>query len=268
MKFKSYLSLFKIKFISALQYRAAALAGISTQLFFGVVFIMVYVAFYESNNTVDVPMNMKYLVNYLWLNQAFFSLIYIWMRNDDLLSMIKNGNVAYELCRPVNFYFKWFFTMYATRIANVTLRFLPVLLISYFLPSPYNLTLPNSFLNIILFIISLFISSIIVVSVTMIIHLIVFFTLDEKGVITFLMVFGEIFAGGTVPLAFFPKWLRSVANVLPFKYLCDTPFNIYNYGSTNIINDFGIGILWCIVLVIVGFILSKKALKNASVQGG
>jgi ABC-type uncharacterized transport system, permease component len=268
MKFKTYLSLFRIKFISALQYRTAALAGISTQLFFGGVFIMVYVAFYESNNTVGVPMDMKYLVNYLWLNQAFFALTYIWMRNDDLLSMIKNGNVAYELCRPVNFYFKWFFTIYGTRIANVTLRFLPVLLISYFLPSPYNLTLPSSFLNIILFIISLFISSIIVVSVTMIIHLIVFFTLDEKGIITFLMVFGEIFAGGTVPLAFFPNWLRNIANILPFKFLCDTPFNTYNYGYTYFIKNFGIGILWCIVLISVGYILSKKALKCASVQGG
>ncbi len=268
MKFKTYLSLFKIKFISALQYRVAALAGISTQLFFGVVFIMVYVAFYESNDISRAPMEMNNLVNYLWLNQAFYALTYIWMRDDDLLSMIKNGNVAYELCRPISFYFKWFFTMYGTRIANVTLRFLPVLIIAYLLPSPYNLTLPNSFLNIILFIISLIISSVIVVSVTIIIHLVVFFTLDEKGIIAFLMVFGEIFSGGTVPIVFFPKWLRSVANVLPFKYLCDTPFNIYNYGSTNIINDFGIGILWCIVLVTIGFILSKKALKSASVQGG
>ena len=46
-----YLSYFKLRFITSLQYRAAALAGISTQFFFGFVFIMVYVAFYESGKT-------------------------------------------------------------------------------------------------------------------------------------------------------------------------------------------------------------------------
>ena len=43
---KSYLNFFKLRIITNLQYRAAALAGISTQLFFGFVYIMVYLALY------------------------------------------------------------------------------------------------------------------------------------------------------------------------------------------------------------------------------
>ena len=49
---KSYSSYFKLKFITGLQYRAAALAGIATQFFFGFVFISVYIACYESGNGV------------------------------------------------------------------------------------------------------------------------------------------------------------------------------------------------------------------------
>ena len=37
---KSYLSYFKLKFITGLQYRSAALAGIFTQLFFGFIYIV------------------------------------------------------------------------------------------------------------------------------------------------------------------------------------------------------------------------------------
>ena len=70
---KFYKSYFKLRFISNLQYRASALAGISTQLFFGSIFIMVYLAFYESNSGVG-PMKINELVSYLWLNQTFFSL--------------------------------------------------------------------------------------------------------------------------------------------------------------------------------------------------
>ena len=60
---KTYISNFKLRFVSSLQYRAAALAGIPTQIFFGLVYIMVYLAFYESNST-DVPMNFAQLASY------------------------------------------------------------------------------------------------------------------------------------------------------------------------------------------------------------
>lgn len=269
MKFKTYLSLFKIKLVSSLQYRAAAISGSITQIVFGFIFIMVYLAFYESNDNA-YPMQINELINYLWLNQALYSLVYIWIKDYDMLSMIKNGNVAYELCRPINFYFKWFFTMYSSRIANVALRFLPVVIVAFLLPSPYNMTLPPNFMTFIIFIILLFIASILVTCICLIYHLVVFFTMDEKGILSFLMVFGEVFSGGTVPLTFFPKFLQTVAIFLPFRYIIDLPFRVY---SGNIPLDESLkvilgGVLWIIVLFILGYKLSNKALKNASIQGG
>ena len=80
---KSYLSYFKLKFKTGLQYRAAALAGISTQLFFGIVYISVYIAFYESDSA-SLPMPIGELVSYLWLNQAFFALVYMWYKDKDI----------------------------------------------------------------------------------------------------------------------------------------------------------------------------------------
>ena len=129
---KQYISFFKLKFICGLQYRAAALAGLSTQLFFGIVSVMVYILFYSSG-TSNVGITLEQIITYLWLNQAFFALIYIWHKDNEILKMIRNGDIAYELCRPINFYFKWYFSMYASRIANVVLRFLPVILIAFLL---------------------------------------------------------------------------------------------------------------------------------------
>ena len=123
-----YLAFFKIKFIAGLQYRAAAIAGILTQFFFGFVFIMVYYAFYESNNSTG-PMEWQALVSYIWLQQAFFALTYVFHREKDIIKMIKDGNVAYELCRPGNIFFKWYARILASKATSVTLRFLPVLLV-------------------------------------------------------------------------------------------------------------------------------------------
>jgi len=267
---KQYLSIFRIKFINNLQYRAAALAGLSTQLFFGFVYIMIYLAFYESNGGTTPPMQLNQLITYLWLNQAFFALIYLWVKDQELLSMIKNGNIAYELCRPVNFYFKWYFTLYGSRIAMVALRFLPVILISLFLPSPYNLSLPASIVSFGLFIISLFLSSLLVTAIAMIYHLVTFFTLDERGFLTLLTVIGEIFEGGIIPIVFFPKFLQVIAYILPFRYICDAPFRIYsgNINTPNALINIGVSILWIILCLGIGIILSKKALKKAVIQGG
>ena len=77
---KSYLNYFKLRVITNLQYRASALAGIMTQLFFGLVYIMMYLAFYESNDTSNV-MNWNQLVTYMWLQQAFFALTYPFIKN-------------------------------------------------------------------------------------------------------------------------------------------------------------------------------------------
>ncbi len=267
---KKYISIFKIRFINSLQYKTAALAGISTQVFFGIVFISVYLAFYESNNTSNISMNWKELVSYLWLNQIFFSLILTWTKDRNLISIIKNGNIAYEFIRPINLYHKWFATMYANRLANVLLRFLPATIIAFIIPQPYSLNLPYSILSFLTFIISLIISSLVATSFQMITHLLTIYTLDEKGIMTLFMVIGEIFSGGTVPIVFFPNILQKIAYLLPFRYICDLPFRIYsgNIKVYNAIPDLLNGILWIIVLFLVGIILSKKATKKAIIQGG
>ena len=257
---KSYISIFKVKFINGLQYRSAAIAGISTQVFFAFIFISVYFAFYESNNVTSLPMNLQELVDYLWLNQALFSLVYTWGKNNDLFSLIKNGNIAYEFIRPINFYKKWFATMYANRLSNVLLRFAPVIIIAFLIPHPYKLGLPVSLLGFIIFIISLILSSLIVTSFSMIIHLITFYTIDEKGITTLFMVISEIFSGGTVPISFFPKVLKIVAYILPFRYICDLPFRIYsgNISVSESLPNLVNGLIWLIILLLIGYKLSYK----------
>ena len=265
---KQYLDVIKLKFIYSLQYRSQVYAGILTQVFFGLVYIMVYLAFYESGD--NYPMALKDLIAYLWLNQAFFSLVYMWTKDQEFLAMIKNGNIAYELCRPSNFYLRRFVSIYAKRITAVSLRFIPVLIVAFLMPKPYNLILPMNLKCLILFITSLFISSFLVTAISLIFHLITIFTLNEKGVLAIFSSFAEILAGGVVPLVFFPDLLYKIAYVLPFRYVSDLPFRIYTgniYGTLAIKGIVG-SIIWTIITIIIGILITKKALKKATIQGG
>ena len=158
---KAYISYFKLKFISGLQYRSAAIAGMLTQFFFGIIYIMVFVAFYESGSKGNV-MTLNEVITYLWLNQAFFGIVNQRYKDSDILKLIRTGNLSYELARPKDIYFMWYFKILGDRLAATFLRSVPLLIAVIFFPKPYNLGAPASLLSFILFIVSFIIGALLV----------------------------------------------------------------------------------------------------------
>ena len=265
----SYLSYFKLKFITGLQYRASAIAGMSTQLFFGFIYISVYVAFYETGSG-ELPMPLNQLVNFLWLNQIFYTLIYMWYKDKEILSIIKNGNIAYELCRPQDLYWMWFSKIFGERLSNVTLRFLPVTLIACILPYPYHLDLTITLIRLLVFLASFILSAILIVALVLLYHIICLYTLDEKGIVNIFMILSDILSGLVLPIPFFPKWLQNISNILPFRYVSDFPFRLYvgNISIKEGLIGILVQIIWIIILILIGRLITKKALKKAVIQGG
>ena len=148
----AYLTYFKSELLVKLQYKVAALAGLTTQFFWGVMYALIYTAFYTFTNIDNI--SISELMSYVWLDQAFLVLIYFNI-DKGMVKDIQDGTVSYELCRPYDLYLWWFMKLYAKKIAGVTLRFLPVILFALILPQPYNLSLPDSFLSFGLFILTL-----------------------------------------------------------------------------------------------------------------
>lgn len=266
---KFYLSYFKLRFITGLQYRTSAYAGLATQLFFGLIFIMVYLAFYESG-TGKNPMEIQQLTSYLWLNQAFFSLFYMLYKDGEIFDLIKNGNIAYELIRPKKLYFIWFAKIIGQRLSMVTLRCIPIFIISFFLPYPYKMGLPVSFGHLILFILTLITGTLLMTAIITLYHIIVLKTLNEKGIPQVFSAIADLLSGLIVPIPFFPKFLQVISDFLPFRYINDLCFRIYS-GHINIqegLFGFGIQIVWIIIIVSIGYFMINKSLKRVVVQGG
>ena len=266
---KFYKSYFKLRFASSLQYRAAALAGISTQFFFGMIYIFVYLAFYESSKNVG-PMKIEELVSYLWLNQMFFSLIYMFYKDKEIFNLIRNGNVSYELTRPKNLYFMWYFKIIAQRLSFVTLRCLPILVIAVILPRPYNLSAPLSITHFLLFIVALSIGTLLMTAIITFYHVITIKHLNEQGITNIYMAISDLLSGGVVPIPFFPLFLQKIANVLPFRYVSDLAFRLYsgNIGIKEGLYGILIQIVWLVIMLVIGNIITNKNLKRIVVQGG
>lgn len=215
-------------------------------------------------------MNLGALASYLWLNQSFFALLNLYGRDSEIFDMIKNGNIAYELTRPKNLYFMWYFKILGQRLANVSLRCVPVIVISLLLPKPYNLSLPVSFEALIISIIGLLIGSLLICAIINMYHVITLSTLNEKGIANIFISVADLLSGLVVPIPFFPNWLQTVSNYLPFRYVSDLPFRVYS-GDVSIENGlFGILIqfFWIFIIIMIGYLLVKKSLKKVVVQGG
>lgn len=264
-----YKSYFKLRFITNLQYRSAALAGIATQLFFGMIYILVYLAFYESASGRE-PMEMGQLVSYLWLNQTFFSLVYMFYKDKEIYNLIRNGNVSYELTRPKSLYFMWYFKIMAQRLSDVTLRSIPIIIIAALLPKPYNLGTPLSIFSFILFLLALIIGTFLMTAIITLYHILTLKTLNEQGIVNIFMAISDLFSGGVVPIPFFPLFLQKIANILPFRYVSDLSFRLYsgNIGIKEGLYGVIVQLIWLLIIILLGNYLLMKNLKKIVVQGG
>ena len=71
---KKYLSFFRMRLLAGLQYRTAALAGLSTQLVWGCMEILLYRAFWQESPE-RFPMGQEALSSYIWLQHVRLSMM-------------------------------------------------------------------------------------------------------------------------------------------------------------------------------------------------
>lgn len=266
---KAYISVFKLRIYNGLQYRSAALAGIATQFFWGFIIIMVFEAFY-SQSMQNQPIALHQLITYVWLQQSLLALIMLWFRDNELFQLITTGNIAYELCRPSKIYEFWYAKLLAQRLSSALLRCFPILLVALFLPQPYQLSLPPDPIAFLLFIITLVLGLLILVSISMLIYISVFITLSPMGSLLTFGVIGEFLAGMVIPVPLMPSWLQNIVYVLPFRWTADFPFRVYSghIPENEALTGMIIQLIWLLILVPLGKWTMAKAMRRLVVQGG
>ncbi len=266
---QKYISFFRLRFINGLQYRAAALAGIVTQFAWGALEILMFSAFYEADASA-FPMEFSALTSYIWMQQAFLALYMTWFLENEIFDAIINGNIAYELCRPIDIYNMWFTRSMANRLSRAVLRCMPILILAAFLPKPYGLSLPKDVQASVWFSITMLLGFLVVVAFCMLVYIVTFYTVSPMGVRMVAVSMVEFFSGAVIPLPFLPNGIRQIFELLPFAAMQNVPLRIYSgdIAGSKIYTSLGLQLFWLIVLVIAGKMLTAKALKKVTIQGG
>ncbi|MDR1569094.1 MAG: ABC transporter permease [Oscillospiraceae bacterium] len=266
---KPYIALFRMRMIAGMQYRAAAWAGAATQFFWGLIFIMIYSAFYRSS-AVEPPMRWNQLATYIWLQQMFLFIVMIWAQDNELLRHVTDGNVAYELCRPYDLFKIWCARLLAFRLSSSFLRFLPILIIAFLLPAQYKMSPPVSLGAAGLFLISLSLGLLIVTAVSMFIYILTIITLSPVGSRLIISVAADFLMGAVIPIPLMPASLQRVLDWFPFRYISDLPFRIYSgsIAGGDALFQMGVQVAWIIGLFMLGRLSFNKVMRRVVIQGG
>lgn len=266
---RKYVSFFRIRFTTGLQYRTAALAGVLTQFVWGFMEILMFQAFYKADLSA-FPMTLPQLSSYVWLQQAFLAAFMLWFFDRDILTAVSQGNIAYELARPMGLYGMWFTKSAAVRLSRTVLRCMPILVIAAFLPKPYGLSAPPSVSAFLLFLLTAVLAVLTVVSYSMLIYIGTFYTTSPDGLRVIAVASSDFLTGGLIPLPFMPYTLRRVIELSPFGGMQNLPLRVFsgNIAGKELWIQLLVQVFWLLALVIFGKLWMRAAVRRVTVQGG
>jgi ABC-2 type transport system permease protein len=271
---RPYVAIVGVRFRLLLQYRAAAIAGLWTQIFFGLVLIMVYEAFYRSAPTAAQPMAFAQVASYVWLGQALLAML-PWNVDAELRAMVRSGAIAYELCRPIDLYGLWFARALAQRTAPTLLRAAPMAVFAALgLPllglGEWRLAPPASLAAGAGFAAALLCALALGCAISALINISLMWTVAGDGIVMLSTTAVSLLSGLTIPLPLFPEWAQPVLPWLPFAGLFDLPFRIYTghiaVGGWALVITRQIG--WTVALIGFGRWLLGRGMRRLVVQGG
>ena len=265
---RGLLSLFRLRLSVGLQYRVSAIAGMFTQLFFGIVMVMTYVAFFE-NASSDMPMTLTQTITYIWLGQGLLALL-PWTGDREIQQMIRKGDVAYELVRPVSLYWFWYFKYTAQRLSTFVLRSIPLFFtVTFLLPGGLRIQGPASRAHFFAFLLAMVGAVILGGACSNIVTITTLFTIGD-GMDRLYPAVIMFFAGLTIPLSFFLDCAQGFLRIQPFSGLMDTPYTLYlgMYQPAMVLESMGHQILWTLGFVALGHILLRLASRRIIIQGG
>ena len=176
-----------------------------------------------------------------------------------------SGAIVHDLVKPVDLHVQLLFQSLGSAAFRLISTGLPLLLILRLagllkIPEPKTLGI---------FLVSALMGYVTVFSMSFLSGVITFHVKSKVG-IDYMYTVVELFSGLYFPLQFFPGWLRTVADWLPFKSIHYVPLAIWS-GITapgEIASSLLTQLVWTAVMVLASRALWSGAMKSLTVQGG
>jgi ABC-2 type transport system permease protein len=195
---------------------------------FGTLFqILVMVAIWtalQSQGQIGEGYSYRELVSFSILNFALTFLFSTFSSFFFLTDKIRKGDVILELLRPVGFLRHLFFRNIGGSLFRLLFVFIPLLLIAYF---GFGMLGPSSLPNFLAAVGASVLGYGINFLIWFLFGLLTFYSLDNMGTLLLFMATIQFLSARVVPLQYYPEFLQSLLNFLPFKSIYYEPTALY-----------------------------------------
>ena len=246
-------------------YRAATLAGLATNFFFGLLRAAVMVALYGSRQQV-AGMTLQDAITYTGLTQAIIAFLYLfgWF---DIIYSVQSGQVGADLLRPMSYFRFWMAQDLGRALVSLTLRGLPIMV---FYALAFEITIPQTPGDWLFLVTSLILAWMVSFSYRFVVNLAAFWIQDAIGVARLFFALSWLLSGFIMPLRFMPDWFTKLCYLTPFPHMVNTVVEIYLglLSGGEILRALLIQALWIILLIALGHRVLRMGVRRLVIQGG
>ncbi len=253
------MSFFKITLKISLVYRWSVVFQIIGSILFIALSILLWRFLYQGT-----PTMISYMTKYTIVSNIL-SMFYARGIAQQIGDKVVSGSFVTDLIRPVNLFSMSWQMELANICSSFLLKGLPILIIY----SPF-LIVNASYYNIPTVILVIILGHILFLLIYALIGFLAFILIEIWPFGRLLDDTIRLLAGAFIPLALLPEFLRTIAYILPFRFLYSFPLELLlgSADTSKLVENFAIMMTWICVFATLNVIVYRLAVKKAVVQGG
>lgn len=255
----------RLSFQRQFTYRAASMAGLATNFFFGALRAAVMVALFGSRQNVE-GVSLQGAITYTGVSQASiaFLSLFAWF---EVVRSVYNGDIGSDLLKPMNYFVFWMAQDLGRAIANLILRGLPIMA---FYALVFDITTPQTAGQWLLLTIILVLAWILSFSWRFLANLSAFWVPNAIAISRFAFTVAWFTSGFLMPLRFLPEWFQRLCYLTPFPHSVNTIIEAYLgllQGSQAVMAVLG-QVTWILVLIVANAVVLRAGVRRLVILGG
>lgn len=255
----------RLAFQRQLTYRAAALAGLATNLFFGLLRVTVLLALYGARPEV-AGYSVQDAITFTGLSQASIAYLSIfgWY---DLMNSVYSGEVSADLLKPLSYFRMWLARDCGRSLAALLMRGVTLMAVYALV---VEIKLPQSGWQWLAFTLSVILGWLLGFAWRFLVNLAAFWSPNAKGWGRFAFGLPWVLSGFYLPLRYFPDWFISLSHFTPFPAMLNTSIEIYLgvLTGTALFQALLAQMLWIGVLILLCQWILRAGVRQLVIQGG
>ena len=180
---------------------------------------------------------------------------------------VMDGSIAMELIRPTSFFFMNLAENVGHSLFHIMARTVPIVIISIFI---FDISIPFEPVRFLAFLFSFLAGYVLISMLNFAAGLLAFWFVEIFPFMLFKYALFTFFAGGIVPIDFFPEFLKPLINILPFQYMLYFPTVILTgrIPLTEVHSIIIAQLMWILIMGVLCALMWSAGKKKLVIQGG